>query len=99
MFVLSNLLTACAQVLDVVINILWWAILIRALISWVNPDPFNPIVIALHRVTEPLLAPFRRILPAHSIGIDFAPLLAMLALLFIRAFLIKSLYDIAYQIR
>lgn len=99
MFLLSNLLTACAQVLDILINILWWAILIRALISWVNPDPFNPIVVALQRVTEPLLTPFRRILPMHQMGIDFAPLLAMLALLFIRAFLIKSLYDIAYQIR
>jgi len=98
MFVLGNFIAAFAQILDVVITILWWMIIIRALLSWVNPDPYNTIVILLTRITEPILAPFRKILPSHSIGIDLAPLLAILALIFARSFLVKSLMQIAAQI-
>ncbi len=81
MFVLSNFLVAIAEVLKVVLEAAKWLILIRALISWVNPDPFNPIVQFLQRVTEPILAPIRRLLP--QMPIDISPLIAFLILFLI----------------
>ena len=99
MFVISNFLVALAQVLQVAINVLWWLIIIRALISWVNPDPFNPIVQFLHKVTEPFLMPFRSLLPAWKIGIDLSPLFAILVLLFVRVFVINSLIDLARTLK
>ena len=84
MFALGNLFQALAGVIDFVITILWWLIIIRALMSWVNPDPYNPVVQFIERATEPLLYPFRRLVPSHRIGIDLAPLFALLFLFFIR---------------
>lgn len=100
MFIVANFLSAVAQVLDVLLNIYWWIILIRALISWVNPDPYNPIVVFLQRVTEPVLEPIRRLVPPERMGgIDLSPLVAMLAILFVRIFLVQSLIEIAARIR
>ena len=100
MFVIGNFLIALAKVLDIFLNILWWLILIRALISWVNPDPYNPVVQFLYKTTEPILHPLRKILPFHfHIGIDISPLFAILIIIFLRNFLVKTLIDIAYRIR
>ena len=99
MFVLSNFLVALAQIVQVIINVLWWLIIIRALISWVNPDPYNPIVQFLYRTTEPLLTPFRRLIPSHKIGIDLSPIFAILVLMFLRYFLVNSLIDLASRIQ
>ena len=63
MFVLSNLLIACAKIIEIILTMAYWLILIRALISWVNPDPFNPIVQFLYKMTEPILCPIRKLLP------------------------------------
>ena len=98
MFVLSNFIVGVAQVLEVVINILWWLIIIRALISWVNPDPYNPIVQFLYKVTEPILAPFRKLLPAYSIGLDISPIFALIFIWFLRLFLIRTLFGIAMRL-
>ena len=97
MFVLSNFLVALARVLEVVFEAAKWLILIRALISWVNPDPFNPIVQFLERVTEPILAPIRRLLP--QMPIDISPIIAFLILFFLKQFLVQTLFDIAFSIR
>jgi YggT family protein len=100
MFVIGNFLYALAKVLDILLNVLWWLILIRALISWVNPDPYNPLVQFLYKTTEPILYPLRRILPIHfHIGIDISPLIAILIIIFLRGFLVKTLIDIAYRLR
>lgn len=97
MFVLSNFLVALARVIEVVLEVAKWLILIRALISWVNPDPFNPIVQFLQRATEPLLAPIRRLLP--HMPIDISPLIAFLILFFLKQFLVQTLFDFAFSIR
>lgn len=68
------------QLVFQLINIYMWAIIIRALLSWVSPDPYNPIVRFLERLTEPVLRPIRRLLPPHRIGIDLSPLIAVLAI-------------------
>ena len=100
MFILANLLTSIAHVLDVVFTVVYWLILIRALISWVNPDPFNPIVQFLYKATEPILNPIRRLLPfTYTSGIDFSPVVAFLAIMFLKGFIVSSLLDLSYRLQ
>jgi len=99
MFLLSNFIAAVAQILDIVLTIFYWLILIRALLSWVNPDPLNPIVQFLYKSTEPILEPIRRKLPSWNMNIDISPLIAFLAIIFVQYFVIKSLRHIAIIIQ
>jgi YggT family protein len=100
MFVLSNFITASAHILDIILTILYWLILIRALISWVNPDPYNPIVQFLYKTTEPILYPIRKVLPLSlKFGIDISPIIAFLIILFFKSFLINTLLDLAIRLR
>jgi YggT family protein len=97
MFALRHLLVALAQVLNLVLTMYMWLIIARALISWVNPDPYNPIVRFLYKVTEPVLAWVRQRLPLVYSGLDLSPLLVLLAIVFLKNFLIASLLDLAYR--
>ena len=97
MFAVSNFITAVATILDYILMILNWMIIVRALISWVNPDPYNPIVQFLFKTTEPILAPFRRILPTYSMGVDISPILALIAIWFVKLFLVKTLFGVAMR--
>jgi YggT family protein len=99
MFILANFVQAIAVVLGYVIEVLWWLIVIRALLSWVNPDPNNPIVQFIERVTEPILYPFRKLIPAYKIGVDLAPLFAILFLYFLKIFAVQTLLGIAIRLR
>lgn len=98
MFVAGNFLYALASVLSIVLNAYQWIIIARAVISWVNADPYNPIVQFLIRVTEPVLYPIRRRLP-YGIGIDFSPLIVILAIIFLDTFLVKTLHELAFRLR
>jgi YggT family protein len=95
MFVLSNLIIALAKVIDIALTIYMWIIIIRAVISWVNPDPYNQIVIFLYRVTEPVLRPIRRILPMRNVGIDFSPVIVILVIIFLQYFLVETMIQMA----
>jgi YggT family protein len=97
MFVLGNLLGALATVIYYVLEIYMWIIIARAVISWVNPDPYNPIVRFLYSITDPVLLAIRRRLPLSFGGIDFSPILVILAIIFLQRFLVASLYDLARQ--
>ena len=97
MFVLSNFIIAIARVIEVVLTVYMWIIVIRALISWVNPDPYNKIVIFLYRVTEPVLRPIRRMIPRHNLPIDFSPLIVLLVILFLQYFLVQTIIDWAHR--
>lgn len=97
MFVLGNFLKALASVADIVLSIFYWLILIRALISWVNPDPNNGIVQFLYRATEPILMPIRRVLP--PMGIDLSPIIAFLAIIFLKGFIVATLMDLSYRVQ
>ncbi|HLF86574.1 MAG TPA: YggT family protein [Nitrospiria bacterium] len=97
MFIFGNFLNAFAKVLDMALYFFMWVIIIRALITWVNPDPYNPIVQFLTRVTEPILSPIRRLLPTYRIGVDLSPFIAILIIYFMRDFLIRSLMEIAIR--
>ena len=98
MFVAANFFEALAAVVSYLIQIMWWLIVIRALLSWVSPDPFNPIVRFIETTTEPLLAPIRGLIPAWRIGLDLSPMIALLFLYFMKIFLVQTLYGIAARI-
>ena len=98
MFVLGNFISAIATLLDFLLSIANWLIIIRALLSWVNPDPYNPIVRFLYAATEPMLAPFRRIFPVYNIGLDISPIFALMFIWFLKLFVIRTLYGIAMRI-
>ncbi|MBI5642689.1 MAG: YggT family protein [Deltaproteobacteria bacterium] len=98
MFVFANLLNAIAQILDWGANIYVWVIIARSLISWVNPDPYNPIVRFLYQATEPLLYRIRRFIPFLG-GLDISPIIAIFAIYFFKWFIVKSLMDIAIRLK
>jgi YggT family protein len=99
MFVLGNLVSAVARVVDLAIWAYWWILVARVVVSWVNADPWNPLVQFLHRATEPVLAPIRRLLPSWRMGIDLSPVVAILALYFLQWFLVATLTDLAWRLR
>lgn len=96
MFVMGNVLQGAATVLDTVLWLYMWVIIARALISWVNPDPWNPIVQFLERVTEPVLSPIRRWVGLRM-GIDLSPIIAILIISFLQIAIVKTLSDLARQ--
>lgn len=98
MFVFANLIEALATIVSYLLQIYMWVIIIRALISWVNPDPYNPIVRFLYQVTEPVLYPIRRRLPFMG-GIDLSPIIVLLAILFLQVFLVKTLNELALRLK
>jgi YggT family protein len=82
-------------VLDYALVFYMWLVIARAVLSWVNPDPYNPIVRFIHNVTEPVLYRVRRWLPLGFGGIDFSPLIVLLIIIFLQTFLVKSLMRLA----
>ena len=99
MFILANLVEALAAVVNMLLTLYMWIVIARAVVSWVNPDPHNPIVRFLYSVTEPVLYRLRRALPLYAGGIDFSPILVFVAILFLQRFLVQSLYDLAQSLR
>jgi len=95
MFIITNFIYAIATILDMVLSIYMWIIIVRAIVSWVSPFSRSPIVYALVRLTDPVLQRLRRILRLRGMGIDFSPMIAILAILFLKYFVVASLYDIA----
>jgi len=98
MFVLGNLIGAVATVLDVVLNALGIVLIVNALLSWVRPDPSNPIVRFLDQVSDAVCDPIRRLLPTVVAGLDLAPMIAILAIWFIRMFVVSSLHELAFRV-
>lgn len=96
MFVLGNTLLGIATVLDYLLTFYTWIIIARALISWVNPDPWNPIVQFLTRATEPVLAPIRRRL-GWGMGVDLSPLIVIAAIWFLQIAVVQSIKDLAVR--
>ncbi len=91
MFVLKYFIIALAEIIDIVLLSYMIIIVARWFISWVNPDPYNQVVIILYRLTEPVLGPLRRILPMRNMGIDFSPFIVILIIVFLRLFLVQVL--------
>ncbi|GLI36840.1 YggT family protein [Geobacter hydrogenophilus] len=98
MFVLANFLLAVAKIADILLTIYLYILIARAIISWVNPDPYNPIVNFLYRSTEPILSRVRRFLPDMG-GLDLSPIIVLVAIYFLQSFLVRSIYDLAYKMK
>jgi YggT family protein len=97
MFVFSNFLNAVANLIDFVLSAYVWIIIGRAVISWVNADPYNPIVRFLYEVTDPLLNRIRRYLPLVAGSIDLSPMVLILIIIFLQSFLVPTIKSIAYS--
>jgi len=93
----SNFLLATAKVLDTVLYVYMIIIIARAVISWVNPDPYNPLVRFLYSVTEPVLSRIRRILPLNVGMIDLSPIIVFLLIIFLQNFVVASLMELALR--
>jgi YggT family protein len=98
MAVLGNLIMALAQVLHILLNVYMLLVVARAIISWVNPDPYNPIVNFLYRATEPVLKYVQRIIPPLG-GIDLSPILVLLVIVFLDQFLVGSLREFGFKLK
>jgi YggT family protein len=98
MFIIGHFLNALAIVLHYALYFYMWVIIIRAVLSWVSPDPYNPIVRFIHNVTEPVLFRVRVWFRLGYGGIDFSPILVLLAILFLQNFVVRSLADMASRL-
>ncbi|MCA1960347.1 MAG: YggT family protein [Desulfomonile sp.] len=95
MFAVGFFIDALAGVLSIVLQIYMWIVIIAALISWVGPDPYNPIVRFLRAMTEPVFGFVRRLVPLPQVGIDFSPLIVLLVIVFLQQFLVNTLHHLA----
>jgi len=93
----GKLILFVAQVINLGLTVYMWIVIIRALISWVSPDPYNPIVRLLYRATEPVLWRVRRVLPIGGFGIDFSPLIVILVIYLLKLFVVRTLVQLAYR--
>ena len=98
MFMVSNFLFALAKLVEILLGVYMWIVIGRAILSWVNPDPYNPIVRFLHDVTEPVLSRIRRWIPVFGGGMDFSPMILILAIYFLMSFLVPTLKHMAAAI-
>lgn len=99
MLILSNLFMAVAIVLEYALNIYWWIVIASAVLSWVNPDPYNPIVRFLRKATEPVFYQIRKHIPVSFGGMDLSPIIVFLIILFLQNFVVGSLHDLALSMR
>lgn len=98
MTIFSNFLLALAKLIHIVLTAYTWIVIARAVVSWVNPDPYNPVVRFLVQVTEPLLVRIRRVVPPMG-GLDLSPMLLILAVIFLQQFLEPTLQQLAMSLR
>ncbi len=95
MYIIGYFIMAVAKVLDVILIAYMWVVVARAVLSWVNPDPFNPIVRFIHNVTEPVLYQVRTRIPVNFGGMDLSPIVVFAVIIFLRTFVVNSLNQMA----
>lgn len=96
MFAVNNMIYGIARVLEIVLQGYMWIVIISALISWINPDPYNPIVRTLRALTEPLYYRIRKVLPfTYSYGMDFSPIVVLLIIQFLQYALVRTLFQMS----
>lgn len=92
----ANFISTVATILNSILGLYFWVIIAAAVLSWVNPDPYNPIVRIVRGLTEPVLYRIRKWLPfVYFSGIDLSPVVLLLAIEFVRGFVIRSLAMLA----
>ena len=100
MFVLSNLLVALATIIDIGLTVYILFLIVSVVVSWVAPASMHPAIVLVRRATEPVLVRIRRLMPfVYQSGIDFSPIIAFLAIMFLQRFLVPTLYQLADRLR
>jgi len=98
MFIVANFLQAIAMILNTVLTLYFWLVIVAAVLSWVNPDPYNPIVRFIYNLTEPVFYRVRKWVPFTFIGgIDLSPILVLLAIEFLKIFLVQTISQMSLQ--
>ncbi len=96
MFIVGNFLQAIAVILNTVLTLYFWIVIVSAVLSWVSPDPYNPIVRIIYNLTEPVFNWVRRALPFTLLGgIDLSPIIVLLVIQFLKIFLVQSISQLA----
>ncbi len=98
MFIVANFLFGVAKILDIGLTLFMWIIIAQAILSWVNPDPYNPIVRFINQVTEPVLIQIRKRIPTIFGGMDFSPIIVLFGVIFLQEFLVQSLVHLAQRL-
>jgi YggT family protein len=99
MFIIANLIEAIAKLLSIILELGVLVIIVRVIFFWANADPYNGFVKAIQALSEPLLVPFRKIMPSWKMGgVDLSPLFAILVIELLQWFLIPTLYQIAARL-
>lgn len=99
MFVVANIVVGIAKILDAILNLYFWVIIASAVLSWVNPDPYNPVVRVVRNLTEPVFYRVRKWLPFTYVGgLDLSPLVVLLGIQIINSVLVQSLYQLAVRL-
>ena len=97
MFVFVNILEAVIYIVDTLLTVYSFVVIVACLLSWVNPDPYNPIVRILRNLTEPLLWRIRKYLPfTYVSGLDLSPVVLLLAIQLVKMIIVKSLVQAVY---
>jgi YggT family protein len=91
MFVIGYLLVAVAKLISMILSIIYFLLVVRIIMSWVNPDPYNDIVRMIYKITDPILDPLRRMIPMKMGMFDFSPIVAFLLIYFLNQFLVNVL--------
>jgi len=96
MNILAYLVIAIAKVIGLVVNLYTFIIIVSVFLSWVRPDPTNPIVRILRQLTEPVFHQVRKRLPQFffRLGIDVSPIIVLILLVFLETILVNTLYDL-----
>ncbi len=95
---MTALIQALATVIDMLLNVYSFLIIGRAIISWVNPDPYNPIVNFLHTATEPVMRYARKIIPPIGGTVDISPIVVLVLIHLVRITIVQLLFDLSHSL-
>lgn len=93
MFAFGNLVTTIASILNIILDLYFWVIFIRAIMSWFNPNPYNPFVRSIYRLVDPITYRISKIIPSRFGMIDISPFILMLIIIFLQKFIVKTLFE------
>lgn len=100
MILISNIITGFASLIGTLSSLYMWLFIINVIFSWIQPNPFNPIVSFIRAITEPVLFRIRKYLPfTFGMGIDFSPLVAILLLQLFNSIVIQTIYEYGLQLK
>ncbi|HOP85452.1 MAG TPA: YggT family protein [Syntrophorhabdaceae bacterium] len=99
MFAFGNLISAVASIINIILDLYFWVIFIRAIMSWFNPNPYNPIVRTIYRLVDPITYKISRIIPTRFGMVDLSPFILMLIIMFLQKFVVRTLFDIALRMK